>query len=61
MRPRLAQSHGVRVALVRTGIVLGKGEGALAKMVKPFKLFAGATSAQADNGCRGFIWRTKLG
>ena len=38
---RQAQGHGVRVALVRTGIVLGKGEGALAKMVKPFKLFAG--------------------
>jgi uncharacterized protein len=36
-----AQSHGVRLALLRTGIVLGKGEGALAKMVKPFKLFAG--------------------
>ena len=38
---KLAQSHGVRVALLRTGIVLGKGQGALAKMVKPFKLFAG--------------------
>jgi uncharacterized protein (TIGR01777 family) len=38
---RHAQSDGVRVALLRTGIVLGKGEGALAKMVKPFKLFAG--------------------
>ena len=38
---RQAQGHGVRVALLRTGIVLGKGEGALAKMVKPFKLFAG--------------------
>lgn len=38
---KLAQSHGVRVALLRTGIVLGKGKGALAKMVKPFKLFAG--------------------
>jgi uncharacterized protein (TIGR01777 family) len=38
---RQAQSDGVRVALLRTGIVLGKGEGALAKMVKPFKLFAG--------------------
>jgi uncharacterized protein len=36
-----AQNHGVRVALLRTGIVLGKGGGALAKMVKPFKLFAG--------------------
>jgi uncharacterized protein (TIGR01777 family) len=36
-----AEEQGVRVALVRTGIVLGKGEGALAKMVTPFKLFAG--------------------
>jgi uncharacterized protein (TIGR01777 family) len=38
---KLAQSQGVRVALLRTGIVLGKNKGALAKMVKPFKLFAG--------------------
>ena len=38
---RQAQSFGVRVTLLRTGIVLGKGQGALAKMVKPFKLFAG--------------------
>jgi uncharacterized protein (TIGR01777 family) len=38
---KLAQTHGVRVALLRTGIVLGEGKGALAKMVKPFKLFAG--------------------
>ena len=29
------------MALLRTGIVLGKGEGALAKMVRPFKFFAG--------------------
>jgi uncharacterized protein (TIGR01777 family) len=36
-----AEALGVRVALVRTGIVLSKGEGALAKMVPPFKLFAG--------------------
>jgi len=38
---RRAESLGVRVALLRTGIVLGKGEGALAKMVRPFKFFAG--------------------
>ncbi|HEY7617244.1 MAG TPA: TIGR01777 family oxidoreductase [Terriglobales bacterium] len=38
---RKAEAHGVRVALVRTGIVLGKGQGALAKMVPPFKLFVG--------------------
>ena len=36
-----AEEFGVRVALLRTGIVLGKGEGALAKMVKPFKFFVG--------------------
>jgi uncharacterized protein (TIGR01777 family) len=36
-----AEAHGVRVALIRTGIVLGKGKGALAKMVPPFKLFLG--------------------
>jgi len=38
---RKAQDHGVRVALVRTGIVLAKGKGALAKMVTPFKFFVG--------------------
>ncbi len=36
-----AESFGVRVVYLRTGIVLGKGGGALAKMVLPFKLFAG--------------------
>jgi uncharacterized protein len=36
-----AEAHGVRVATIRTGIVLGKGQGALAKMVPPFKMFAG--------------------
>lgn len=35
-----AESYGVRVIRLRTGIVLGKG-GALAKMVPPFKLFIG--------------------
>jgi uncharacterized protein len=36
-----AQEYGVRVALLRTGIVLAKGKGALAKMVTPFKFFVG--------------------
>lgn len=36
-----AEAHGVRVATIRTGIVLGKGQGALAKMVPPFKMFVG--------------------
>jgi uncharacterized protein len=38
---RQAEAHNVRVVLLRTGIVLGKGSGALAKMVPPFKMFAG--------------------
>jgi hypothetical protein len=36
-----AESDGLRVIRLRTGVVLGKGGGALAKMVPPFKLFAG--------------------
>jgi uncharacterized protein len=36
-----AEPYGVRIVLVRTGIVLDKGKGALAKMVPPFKFFAG--------------------
>ncbi|NDC52970.1 MAG: TIGR01777 family protein [Planctomycetia bacterium] len=36
-----AERAGVRVALARTGIVLGAGGGALAKMLLPFKLGAG--------------------
>jgi uncharacterized protein (TIGR01777 family) len=36
-----AEAHGVRVIRLRTGIVLGKGGGALSKMVLPFKLFIG--------------------
>ena len=38
---RKAEAYGVRVVLVRTGIVLDQGKGALAKMVPPFKFFAG--------------------
>lgn len=36
-----AEQYGVRVALLRTGIVLGAGGGALAKMLLPFKCFLG--------------------
>jgi uncharacterized protein (TIGR01777 family) len=38
---RNAESYDIRVVLVRTGIVLDKGKGALAKMVVPFKCFVG--------------------
>jgi uncharacterized protein (TIGR01777 family) len=37
---RAAEPLGVRVAMMRTGLVLGGG-GALAKLATPFKLFAG--------------------
>lgn len=36
-----AKEHGVRVASLRIGIVLGKGEGAMARLAPLFKLFAG--------------------
>jgi uncharacterized protein (TIGR01777 family) len=36
-----AEPFGVRVSLLRTGVVLAKGAGALQKMVPPFKMFAG--------------------
>jgi uncharacterized protein (TIGR01777 family) len=36
-----AEPLGVRVARIRTGIVLGKGGGALEKMLPPFKAFVG--------------------
>ena len=36
-----ARQHGVRVALVRIGVVLDREGGALAKLLTPFKLFAG--------------------
>jgi uncharacterized protein (TIGR01777 family) len=38
---RRAESAGVRVAFVRTGLVLERDGGALAKMLRPFKLFVG--------------------
>lgn len=37
-----AQEHGIRVATIRIGIVLGPKGGALAKMLTPFYLGAGA-------------------
>jgi len=38
---RKAEALGVRVVLLRTGVVLGGDGGALAKMLPPFKAFAG--------------------
>ena len=36
-----AESLGIRVVRARLGIVMGRGGGALAEMVKPFKMFVG--------------------
>jgi uncharacterized protein (TIGR01777 family) len=36
-----AKAYGMRVSIVRTGVVLGRGGGALGKMLLPFKLGAG--------------------
>jgi len=38
-----ASPFGVRVAIVRLGVVFGKSSGALAKMALPYRLFAGGT------------------
>ena len=50
---RAAESAGVRVAMVRTGVVLDKEGGALAKLLTPFKLGAGGPIA---SGRQGMSW-----
>lgn len=47
-----AKDAGVRVAIIRTGIVLGDG-GAIGKMITPFKLYAGGP---IGNGRQWFSW-----
>lgn len=39
-------AEGVRLVLLRTGIVLGQGGGALQQMVLPFRLFLGGTMGE---------------
>jgi uncharacterized protein (TIGR01777 family) len=45
---RAAESAGVRVVVVRIGIVLDKSGGALAKLLTPFKLFAGGPAGSGN-------------
>ncbi|MGB7486248.1 MAG: TIGR01777 family oxidoreductase, partial [Phormidesmis sp.] len=49
---RKAKDAGLRVAIIRTGIVLGDG-GAIAKMITPFKLYAGGP---IGSGRQWFSW-----
>ena len=44
----LAESHGVRVVILRIGMVLGKHGGALAQMIRPFRLFVGGPISPGD-------------
>lgn len=44
---------GVRRVVIRTGVVLSKEEGALQRMMLPFKLFAGGS---LGNGRQGLPW-----
>ncbi len=48
-----AEKLGVRVAMMRTGVVIGEKGGALAKMETPFKLFAGG---KIGSGRQWFSW-----
>ncbi len=50
---RMAEGLGVRVVLCRTGVVVGRGGGALAKMAVPFRMFVGGP---IGFGCQPFPW-----
>lgn len=50
---RGAEALGLRVACMRSGIVLGPGGGALARMLTPFKLFVGG---RIGSGRQWFSW-----
>jgi hypothetical protein len=50
---RMAEGHGVRVAIARIGVVIGRGGGALTKMLTPFRMFVGGP---IGSGAQAFPW-----
>lgn len=48
---REAEQHGVRCAQVRIGVVFGRGDGSLAKMVTPFRFFVGGPIGDGEQVC----------
>ncbi|MFD2145143.1 NAD-dependent epimerase/dehydratase family protein [Mucilaginibacter antarcticus] len=54
------ESFGLRIAKLRTGVVLDANGGALVKIAGPVKWGVGAPWAAANNGCHGSMSRMLL-
>ena len=54
-----AEALGLRVVLLRTGLVLAADGGFLQRLLPPFRLGLGGRSDRAGSGCHGYICRMK--
>ena len=50
---RGAEAQGIRVAMIRIGLVLGKDGGALKQMLPPFRMGVAGRLGSGSSGCRG--------